>query len=145
MFAVTGTDWTIRDAQGNALCHSERQTKDACNAARRRAIIGSWEDAMREAGIMTGTRVLCVDGVERDRGHGQDERDGYADAAHIIADSVDGAFCGCNLVPLEGAQNRADGDARPTIDAAWPAVAYAQAWRKVALATMPKTRARRAV
>jgi hypothetical protein len=145
MFEVTGTEWTIRDAQGNALCHSERQTKDACNARRRRAVIGAWEQAMRHAGIMTGTRVLCVDGIERDRGHGEDERDGYADAAHIVADSLDGAFCGCNLVPLEGATNRADGDARPMVDTSWPADAYAAAWRVVALQTMPKTRARRAV
>lgn len=145
MFAVTGTEWTIRDAAGNALCHSERQTKDSRNSRERRRIIGAWEDALTLAGIMTGDRVLCVDGIERDRGRAQDERDGYADAGHVVADSLDGAFCGCNLVPLEGAQNRADGDARPAIAASWPADAYASAWREVALRTMPKTRAARAV
>lgn len=146
MFEVTGTDWTIRDSAGNALCHSERQTKDACNARRRRAIIAAWEEALMAAGLMTPAGdVLCVDMVTRPRGHGVDERDGLADAGHVVADSLDGAFCGCNLTPLEGAQNRADGDARPSIAPEWPAARYAAAWRMVALRTMPKTRAARAI
>jgi hypothetical protein len=145
MFEVTGTEWTIRDAQGNALCHSARQDKASRNSRERRRIIDAWETALTRAGIMTGSRVLCVDGVTRDRGRGEDTRDGFADAAHVVADSLDGAFCGCNLVPLGGAENRADGDARPSIVADWPREAYADAWRAVALEMMPKTRARRAV
>lgn len=145
MFSVTPGPFAVLDRDGNALCHSARQTRQASNSARRRAVIGAWERALTDAGLMSGDRVLCVDGVTRDRGHGQDERDGYADFAHIVAESLDGAFCGCNAVPLEGSANRADGDARPAISSAWDADAYRAAFRRVALDTMPATRARRAV
>lgn len=141
MFAVTAGPFAVFDTDGNAICHGVRQTRHALNSARRRKVIGEWEQALTDAGLMSGSRVVCSDGVTRDRGRGEDNRDGYADFGHIIADSLDGAFCGCNALPVEGAQNRADGDARPSL--AWTTAqreAYAQAFRAVALATMTKTK-----
>jgi len=146
MFSVTPGPFVVYDADGNALCHSPRQTRQASNSARRRAVIAVWETALVNAGLMTGSVVKCADNVTRDRGKGIDTRDGFADFGHIVSEHNDGAFCGCNAVPLEGSQNRADGDAMPSI--LWDAdtrEAYRLAFRAAALATMPKSRAARAV
>lgn len=146
MFAVTPGPFAVLDAKGNALCHGARQTRSALNSTRIRKVKGEWEAALTLAGLMSGTRVLCADGIVRDRGKGIDTRDGYADAGHIVADSHDGAFCGCNFVPVEGRANRDNGDARQAIG--WDAgtvEAYRQAFRSVALGAMTGTKRARAI
>lgn len=146
MFAVTPGPFAVLDADGNALCHGTRQTRGNLNSARRRKAVDEWHAALTGAGLMRGTMVLCSDNVWRDRGAGIDSRDGYADLGHIIADSHDGAFCGCNAVPVEGEANRTNGDARQAIE--WDAAtrdAYAASFRAVALASMTKTKRARAV
>lgn len=145
--AVTPGPFAVTDADGNALCHGARQTRRSLNNARRNmTVLAPWEEALTMAGLMSGDRVVCTDGVTRSRGRGEDRRDGFADFGHIVADSLDGAFCGCNAVPVEGSQNRADGDCRPAI--AWtPAQveAYRASFRIVALRNMTGTKRSRAV
>jgi hypothetical protein len=144
--AVTAGPFAVRDrVTGEPLCHGARQTRGSLNMARRRLVIAAWEEALTVAGLMTGDVVVCTDMVERSRGRGMDARDGFADLGHIIADALDGAFCGCNAVPVEGRTNREDGDARPAIHWTDDMLArYADAWREVALRTMTGTKRARA-
>lgn len=147
MFAVTPGPLAVLDANGVALCHAPRQTRSALNSARRRMVVAQWEEALTLAGLMTGNMVKCTDGVWRDRGKGEDMRDGYADFGHVVADSLDGAFCMCNALPIEGSQNREDGDARPSVEG-WTYVdrrAFAAAVRDVARRNMTKTKRARMV
>lgn len=143
MFTVTAGPAAVLDTDGNAICHAPRQTRSALNAPRRRMVVSQWEEALTLAGLMTGNMVKCAeDGVWRDRGRGIDNRDGYADFAHIVADSLDGAFCMCNAVPVEGSVNREDGDARPSMDG-WTFTdrrAFVAAVRDVAIRNMTKTK-----
>lgn len=144
--AVTAGPWAVLDKDGNALCHARRDTRAALNSSRRRRALGIWEDALKDAGLMRGTVAYCEDGQWLDRGHGKDARDGYADAGHVVADTNDGAFCGCNFVPVEGKANRDNKDARQAIG--WDAAtreAYGRAFRVRALAAMTGTKRARAV
>jgi hypothetical protein len=144
MFAVTPGPLAVTDTQGVALCHATRQTKRSLNSTTRRRVVAVWEDSLRDAGLMVGTRVLCTDMVWRDRGRGEDQRDGYADFGHIVADSLDGAYCGCNALPVEGKTNREDGDCRPTVHPDYPLEALRVAFRARALANMTNTKRNRA-
>src|SRR5690348_5587547 len=112
MFSVTPGPFAIVDAEGNALCHSARQDKRSSNAARRRAVRAVWEAALVRAGLSDGETVKCAaTGAVIPFGRGVETRDGLADFGHIIADAHDGAYCGCNAVPVEGEVNRNNGDA----------------------------------
>jgi hypothetical protein len=146
VLAVTPGPFAVRDrVTGEPLCHGARQTRGSLNSARRALVINAWEEALTVAGLMSGDNVTCTDNVVRSRGRGMDSRDGFADFGHIVADALDGAFCGCNAVPVEGRTNREDGDARPAIH--WTddmLNAYAVAFRAVALTRMTGTKRSRA-
>jgi hypothetical protein len=141
MFSVTPGPFAVTDADGNALCHGARQTRSALNSARRRMVKTQWLEALTVAGMAHGTDVLCVDGEWRNIGAGEDMRDGFADFGHVVADAVDGAFCICNAVPVEGKANRDNGDARQAIG--WTAdqmTDYREAVRVVAARHMTGTK-----
>lgn len=148
MFTVTPGPFAVVDADGNALCHSPRQDKRSSNAARRRQVKAVWHAALIRAGLSDGATVKCAaTGARIPFGAGEDNRDGFADFAHVTADAVDGAFCGCNAVPVEGKVNRDNGDARQAFTA-WSAAeveAFRLAFRVEALAAMTATKRRRAV
>lgn len=148
MFTVTAGPNAVTDAAGVALCHSTRQDKRACNAARRRAVKAVWRAALIRAGLSDGVTVKCAEtGAVIPFGAGIDDRDGLADFGHYYADALDGAYCGCNAYPIEGKANRDNGDARQDVSG-WTDVehaAYAAAFRAEALAAMTATKRKRAV
>ena len=148
MFTVTAGPNVVTDAAGAALCHSTRQDKGACNAARRRAVKAVWHAALIRAGLSDGVTVKCAaTGARIAFGAGMDERDGFADFGHYVSDAADGAYCGCNAFPIEGSNNRSNGDARQDVSA-WTATEHAAmraAYRVESLAAMTATKRKRAV
>jgi hypothetical protein len=142
MFSVTPGPFAVTDEEGNALCHGPKQSKSALNSARRRMVKAQWLEALTVAGMAHGTDVLCTNGEWLNRGEGEDMRDGYADFAHVIADANGGAYCICNAIPVEGSENRANGDARQSMGA-WSLdqqTDYRSAVRIVAMRHMTKTK-----
>lgn len=142
----------VTDIHGVRLCCPAASSKRD-NGTVRSAMRAAWLEALTLAGaaeVRDGVVwVLCVDMVWRPR-HDSDasisrERDGLTDFGHVVADSLGGVYCGGNALPIEGATNRNDGDARPTVSPAWPMDAYADAWRTVASERMTKTKRARLV
>lgn len=149
MFSVTPGPYAVTDRDGIALCHGARQTKSSLNSSRRAGVKALWREALVIAGLSDGTNVKVADGPSpvAPFGMGEDTRDGFADFAHITANAVDGAYCGCNAVPVEGATNRANGEARQGAPL-WSAAdheAYRAAFRTLAIARMTKTKQARVV
>lgn len=144
--AVTPGPFAVVDKDGTALCHSPRQDRTV-NSRVRREVKAAWMEALKSAGLCEGTDLFCTDGEWHSRGAGEDAREGLADFGHIIADANDGAFCGCNALPVEGKMNLENKDARQAYGYWTEEVRerYALAWRAVAMARMTKTKRSRAV
>lgn len=150
VIAVTAGPFAVLDKDGNALCHGARQDKRSLNNGRRNIVKDEWKAALILAGLATATHAVLADGPvgmpTAPFGAGVETRDGFADFGHVYADANDGAYCGCNAVPVEGKTNRNNKDGRQAI--CWsPAqqAAYGQAFRLLALARMTGTKRRRAV
>lgn len=113
--AVIGTQFTIRDAQGNALCHSAGGSKANADSKRKRAVREAFTRMCEAAGIVT-----LAGGAMTDVHSGyvftvavadSDPRDlMLIDRGHVVADAAGGAFCPCNLVPELRAANKAHGN-----------------------------------
>jgi hypothetical protein len=141
---VTPGPFAVLDADGIALCHAPSQNKSA-NSKVKRAARELWLASLADAGMVTDDGIMCNDGIVRPRGAGETERDGYADFGHIIADTLGGAYCGCNAVAQGGTENRNSGDVRPVIAAGYDVNAYGEAFRARAIAAMTSTKRARVV
>lgn len=141
MFAVTPGPFAVLDTEGHAICHAPSARKAGLDSRRKRETKAMWWEALTLAGLTRGTMVWAADGRWIERASGGN-RNGLADFGHIIADSSDGAYCGCNAVPVEGRANRENGDTRQAYEG-WTAAqreAYAAAWRVVAMRNMTATK-----
>lgn len=114
--SVKGTEFTIRDAAGNALCHSAGARKSALNSRVRRNVTEAFSAMVKAAGMIdaAGMWTCAVSGAVAVRNSPDADaslvRAGMVvDAGHVIADERDGAFCPCNLVPELRALNLTHG------------------------------------
>lgn len=137
--SVISGPFAVLDSEGVGLCHAPSQNKSA-NSKVKRAARELWLAALTDAGMVTAEGIMCNDGIVRPRGAGETERDGYADFGHVVADSLGGAYCGCNAVAQGGTENRNSGDTRPAIAAGYDVNAYGEAFRTRAIAAMTNTK-----
>jgi hypothetical protein len=143
MTVISGP-FAVLDIDGNALCHAPSQNKSA-NSKVKRAARELWLAALTDCGMVNADGIMCNDGIRRPRGAGETERDGFADFGHVIADTLGGAYCGCNAVAQGGTENRNSGDTRPSIAAGYDVNGYAEAFRIRAIAAMTSTKKARAM
>lgn len=108
-----GTRYSVRDAEGNVLCHSAGQVKSALDSKRKRAVREGFMLMCAAAGIVdargwiqdviTGASLPMADGTERSDDMAVIER------GHAVPDEANGAMCPCNLVPENRGSNKGHG------------------------------------
>lgn len=142
-----GTRYSVRDKDGNILCHSPNQIKRNADSARKRAVRSAFWQMCQEAGIVRGNLVMdVVTGAYLPMADADTANDdfGKVDRGHVIADSNDGAFCPCNLVPENRGANKSHAHKDANADT-WLGEDPRTAWRSVWLANYAtKSKARRA-
>jgi hypothetical protein len=131
--AVIGTKFTVRDAAGNALCHSSGQSKAAANSARKRATREAFALMCEAAGSMReGEYLDVITGAFLPMSDAQTGAQdwGVVERGHVIADAMGGAFCPCNLVPENRGSNKGHGNT--SMDPrTWRGADPRSAWREV--------------
>lgn len=130
--AVKGTEFTVRDAAGNALCHSAGQRKRDCDSRRKRAVREGFALMMQAAGMLNGTQARCsLTGAWFDLATVDTPNNELivVDRGHVVSDEHDGAFCPCNLVGELRAHNKAHG--RSDLDSSKFVADPRTAWRMV--------------
>lgn len=133
---VTGTEYTIRDAAGNALCHSAGASKMAADSKRKRAVRAAFLDMCEAAGIVDDMGMVrdVVTGAFMPMADADTEATEWdvIERGHVVADVNGGAFCPCNLVPQNREHNkRNDGaDLDPDTFKVDPRMAWRDVWTR---------------
>jgi len=145
--AVKGTEYSVRDASGNVLCHPAGGSKRNADSRRKRAVREAF-NAMCEAAGMVNHRGEYRDVMTGGYFPLADENTPNSalivvDRGHVISDENDGAFCPCNLVPELRAHNKAHG--RRNLDSAEFVQDPRAMWREVWARTAKASKVARAV
>lgn len=144
------TPFTIVDADGMPLCHTVptpgKSHRKAAAPSRRSIVRDGFLAMLVAAGHVADNGAWLTVSGEWFMPAGDAPslpRDAVAERGHVVADENGGAFCPCNLVPQNGAENAAQGDANmlPMTFASDPR----EAWVTVARNYMTKSKASRAV
>lgn len=147
--SVIGTKFSVRDIDGNVLCHSKGQSKGNADSKRKRAIREGFALMVQAAGmvnaagevqdVITGAFLPMSDADTGAQVWGVIER------GHVISDAAGGAFCPCNLVGENRGSNKGHGNT--SMDPrTWRTSDPRTEWRAVWLANYATpSKARRAV
>lgn len=128
---VHSTEFTVKDTNGNVLCHPAGATRKGYNSARKSAAKDAFWTMCANAGMYDPTTdvAVCAETLATAKARrGDSNRHGAMDMGHVIADSLNGAFCPCNMVPLTRDANLYAEDMPPVV-ARDPRTAWLATWK----------------